>query len=98
MRSALSVSSNHSVNDGIDSPTRSDKRGEPGRSHVHQPLRRRQHHQKIVETHDAVDGAGKLIRFLAQVSVEQSLSDHVEREMHHVDGNVALLTRLPTVT
>ena len=65
---------------------------------MHQPFRCGQHHQKIVETHDAVDRRRKLINFLAQVSCEQGARHHVESQMHHVGGDIALFTRTPRIT
>ena len=63
---ALAVRSDHAVHDCVDSLARSHESGEARRPHVHQPLRRRQHHQKIVKAHDAVDGAGEFGHFVAR--------------------------------
>ena len=100
MGTALAVRCDHAIDDRIDSLARPHEGGETRRPHMHQPLRRRQHHQKIVEAHDAVDGAGQFVHFLATLSKiggEKRLRDHIERKVHHVDRDVTLLAVVPAV-
>ena len=64
---------------------------------MHQQLGGGKHHQKIVETHDFVNGSGKLVDFVSQVGCEQRTRHHIQGEVHHVGSDIALLARTPEV-
>ena len=64
---------------------------------MHQPLRRREHDEKIVEAHDAVDGRSEFENFFAQIGREQRTRHNVKRKVHHVGGNVAPFAVAPGI-
>ena len=66
----FAVRLNHAVRDGIDPFAGAHKRSQSGRLRVHQPLRRRKHYKEVVQAHDAVDGVGEFVNFVAQISRE----------------------------
>ena len=88
----------HAVHDRVDSFSCANKSRQTRWAHVDQPLRRRQQHQEVVEAHNAVDGVGEFVDFLAKIGGEQRARDDIQRKMHHVDGNVARLAITPSVT
>ena len=57
----------HAIDNGIDAPASAHECRQPRRAHVYQPLCRRKHDQEVVQSHDAVDGIGQFIDFIAQI-------------------------------
>ena len=70
VRMMLAVRLNHAVSDGVDPFAGTHERSQPGRARVHQPLCRRKHYKEVVQAHDAVDGVGEFVNFVAQISRE----------------------------
>ena len=70
VRMMLAVRLNHAVRDGVDPFAGAHKRRQSRRTHVHQPLCRRQHYEEVIKSHDAVDGISKFVNFATEVSRE----------------------------
>jgi len=62
---------------------------------MNQPFSGGQHNEEVVEVHDAVDRVRQFVYLGAEVGGKQCIGHNVQGEMHHVDGNVALLASAP---